>query len=100
MNITEFQMNQFQTARMKIVQNDIAKSSGNEALHKACGDFEAIFIKQMLDSMKDTINGTAFSEGGFGKEIYEDMLYTEYADKIAKTAHLGIAEMLYKQMTK
>ena len=50
--------------------------------------------------MKKTLNGAVVDGAGFGKEIYEDMLYNEYAQKIAKTAQLGIAETLYKQMIK
>lgn len=68
-------------------------------LRKACQDFEAIFIKQMLTSMKNTIDRSGLSDGGFAEEIYDDMLYDEYANKMAKTAGFGISDMLYRQLT-
>ncbi len=100
MNITDVYTSQYQSTQMKAIQGEMAKSPGNKALYSACQDFESLFIKQMLDSMKKTLNGAVVDGVGFGKEIYEDMLYNEYAQKIAKTARLGIAEMLYKQMIK
>ena len=68
-------------------------------LKESCRDFEAIFIKQMLSSMRATVPRTGMIDGGFAGEIYEDMLYDEYAAKMARTAGLGIAEMLYRQLS-
>ena len=73
---------------------------GDEAkLREASRDFEAIFIKLMLDSMRKTVNRSGLIDGGFAETIYEDMLYERYAEKIADTARLGIAETLYDQMS-
>ncbi len=70
-----------------------------DKLREACVDFESIFIKQMLDSMKKTVNKTGLVDGGFAEEIYQDMLYDEYAKEMAQTANLGIADMMYKQLS-
>ena len=67
-------------------------------LFKVCMDFEALFLKQMLNSMRKTINRTDFMNGGFAEEIYEDMLYDKYAEKMAKSAGFGIADTLYLQL--
>ncbi|MBN1685488.1 MAG: rod-binding protein [Spirochaetales bacterium] len=71
----------------------------DEALHRACQDFEAIFVKQMLKSMKGTINKSGFLDGGFAEEVYDDMLYDEYADKMVTSAGFGIADTLYNQLS-
>jgi len=67
-------------------------------LKEACVDFEAIFVKQMLDSMRKTVQKTGLTDGGFAEEIYQDFLYDEYAKEIAQSANLGIAKMMYRQM--
>ncbi len=71
----------------------------NDALYKACQDFEAIFVKQMLKSMKNTIQKSDLTGGGFAEEIYDDMLYDEYAKKMVKTAGFGVADTLYNQLS-
>lgn len=66
-----------------------------EKLRSACLDFEAMFIKQMLDSMRSTLSGESIlGEGGQAEEIYQDLLYEEYSKVMARTAKLGVAELL------
>ena len=71
----------------------------DEKLYGACQDFEAIFVKQMLKSMKGTVEKTGLLDGGFAEEIYDDMLYDEYAKKMVKTAGFGIADTLYNKLS-
>jgi len=67
-------------------------------LYKVCQDFEAIFIKQMLNVMRKTINKTGLLDGGYAEEIFEDMLYDEYAKKMAENAQFGLSDKLYNQL--
>ena len=50
-------------------------------LKQACIDFESLFIKQMLNSMRKTIDRADLFGRGMGEDIFEDMLYDEYAKK-------------------
>jgi peptidoglycan hydrolase FlgJ len=69
-------------------------------LYQACQDFEALFIKQMLDAMRKTIpKQDDMLSGGLGQDMYQDMLYDEYAKKMASTAQFGLAEMIYTQVS-
>ncbi len=71
----------------------------NSELYKASQDFEALFIKQMLDSMRKTIHKeNDLLNGGLGQDVYEDMLYDEYAKKMAATAQFGLADTIYRQL--
>ncbi len=76
-----------------------AKSRNNAKLKKACGDFEAIFIKQMLDSMRKTVPKDDLLNGGMAEDIFQDMLYDKYAHKMSETAQFGIKDILYKQLS-
>lgn len=71
----------------------------NSPLYQACLDFEAIFLEQMLKAMRKTVNKSGFLSGGFAEEVYEDMLYTEYAKSMAKSAEFGLASKLYNQLS-
>jgi flagellar protein FlgJ len=72
----------------------------NSKLYKASQEFEALFIKQMLDVMRKTIHKEDDLLGGWiGQDVYEDMLYDEYSKKMAATGQFGIADMIYKQLS-
>ena len=66
----------------------------NDALYEACQDFEAIFIKQMLNVMRQTVHKSGMINGGAAEEIFEDMLYDEYAAKMARSAGFGLADTM------
>jgi flagellar protein FlgJ len=69
-------------------------------LYKACQDFEALFIKQMLDVMRKTIHKEDdMLNGGLSQDVFEGMLYDQYAKKMAETAGFGLAETIYKQVS-
>ncbi len=68
-------------------------------LYKASLEFEAIFIKQMLDVMRKTVQKDGLLDGGMSQEIYEDMLYDEYSKKMAESAQFGLAESIYWQVS-
>ena len=87
--------------RIKALSEKAAKLSGNnKELMDACRDFESLFVKQMLDSMRKTVHKTEKSEDNAGNKYFEDMLYDSYAKKITETANLGIAKMMYQQLYK
>ena len=90
---------QYEHVQPKRTIQEAQRNGQNAQLRKACEDFEAIFVKQMLKSMKSTISKNGLLDGGFAEEIYDDMLYDEYAKKMTKTANFGIADSLYKQLS-
>jgi flagellar protein FlgJ len=72
----------------------------NSDLYKACQDFESIFIKQMLDVMRQTVHKQDdLIGGGLSQDVFEGMLYDEYAKKMAQTAGFGLAESIYRQVS-
>ena len=75
-----------------------AGSKNLTELKNACRDFEAIFIKMMLDAMRKTLSDDTLIPKNSGEKLFEDQLYQEYANSMSKTANLGIADMMYKQL--
>lgn len=74
----------------------------DKELYNACSQFESLFIKQMLDAMRKTVTRTTLggedSASSSGKDYFENMLYDDYSKKMAQTANLGIAKMMYMQL--
>ena len=53
----------------------------------------------MIRGMRDTIQRSNLIDTGFAGEIYEDMLWDEYASIFARNANFGLAEMAYRDLS-
>ena len=80
------------------VSKQNGKIDKTSKLYKVSQEFEAIFIKQMLNVMRKSVAKTGLLDGGMAEEIFEDMLYDEYAEKMAESGSFGIADMIYRQL--
>ena len=77
-----------------------AESSESDPLREVAQEFEALFIQQMFDAMRNTIDREdSLFYGGFAEEVFEDMLYEQYALTMARTANTGIADTIYDQFS-
>jgi flagellar protein FlgJ len=87
-----------QAASGGAVAADAASAQSLSELQDVASKFEALFVEQMLSSMRDTLNKeNRLFNGGMAEEYFEDMLYEEYAAKIAEQGDLGIADMIVDQ---
>ena len=69
-------------------------------LRKVAGSFEAIFIRQLLKTMRSTVpGGTMFGSGAAG-EVYADIAEAAVAEAMAKDELFGIADVLYRRLLK
>lgn len=75
----------------------------NLRLKKACADFEAVFVYQLLDSMRKTVpEGGLFSgKGGLGNSTYQMLFDQKLAEALTSQGKgLGIQSTLYEQLKK
>lgn len=80
--------------------NRRTQTADQDRLREAATQFEALFIKQMLSAMRATLNEeNRLIDDGMAGRFYNDMLYDEYAQMMAKTAGLGLADMIVKQLS-
>lgn len=84
----------------KTTLENASKAQDMQGLKEACREFESYFLKQTFDQMRKTVPESGLLEASAGREIYEDMLYEEYAKNISSGSGIGIAQMLYKQLSK
>jgi flagellar protein FlgJ len=71
-----------------------------EELRKACQEFEAIFIRSLLQNMRATVPASDLNGRDIGREVYEEMMDAEIAKQMARKNELGIAELLFRQLSK
>ena len=68
-------------------------------LFEMCQELETFMLKNLIKSMRSTIQKSELIDTGFAGQFYEDMLYDEYAKDFAKNAGFGFAEMAYLELT-
>ena len=73
----------------------------HRALLKASQAFEAVFLTQLLGSMRRTVPETGFFGGNSRPmKIFKAMQDEEVAKAMASSGGIGLAAMLYNQMAK
>ena len=70
-----------------------------DKLYEQCAALETFLIKNLLTSMRNTVQKSGFIDEGFAGKMYEDMLYDEYAKTYAQSADFGLAELAYLELT-
>ena len=69
-------------------------------LRKACQEFEALLVAQMLSAMRETVPKSDLLGSRDKEEVFQSMLDQETAVQLSRTGSLKIADMLYTQLSK
>jgi len=69
-----------------------------DRLYELCLELETFLVKNLLSSMRSTVQKSGLINEGFAGKMYEDMLYDEYAKDFTKNAGFGLAEQAYRQL--
>lgn len=68
-------------------------------LKEACKGFESMFIQMMWKEMRSTVPENSLFGESQGEKIFRDMLDTEMADRISDAGGMGLADVMYEQLT-
>ncbi|RMD86661.1 MAG: flagellar biosynthesis protein FlgJ [Candidatus Dadabacteria bacterium] len=86
------------------ISKDVAaapsKAAEEAKLKKACQQFEALFLSQMMAQMRKSIPKGGLFGGGQEQEMFMGMLDEERAKAWAQDGGVGLANMLFQQMRK
>jgi Rod binding domain-containing protein len=87
------------------LQNSFANPSGkdDQKLRKAAQEFEAVFVKQLLDAMDKTVDRTGLLSGGHAEDMFRGMLNDEISKSLSTRlggSGFGLAETIYRQLSK
>jgi murein DD-endopeptidase MepM/ murein hydrolase activator NlpD len=69
-------------------------------LKKACQMFEAQFLKMLWKEMRKTVQQNKLFHGGYGEEMFTDLLDQAVSDESVKKGSMGIADMLERQFSR
>lgn len=84
----------------RILENTQLDKDG-EQLKEACREMEAYFIQELYKVMRTSTQlGEGIITKGQHEEIFEDMLIEEQSKQATKAGGIGLADMLYKQLSK
>lgn len=76
-------------------------SQTDEELMEACRTFEGYFLQMMYKSMRATVDDSgSFIPKSNGEKIFQDMLDEENCKNISEGSGVGLAKMLYKQLSR
>jgi flagellar protein FlgJ len=68
-------------------------------LYEQCQALESFLVKNLLDGMRKTVMKSELMDEGFAGEMYEDMLYDQYATNLTKNSGFGLADLAYLELT-
>ena len=77
---------------------DAKGKTDDSRLREAANEFEAIFIQQMLKTMRKTSLESDLIPKSEGEKIFRSMLDEQYARLSAKSGSLGLGEMIFQQL--
>lgn len=76
-----------------------ARQDGDPAAaKKVAREFEAMFVAQMLKSMRETVGKDTLTGGGRAEETFRSLLDQEYAAEAARTGSIGLAQSIERQL--
>lgn len=82
------------------VPKNTAEDIEAKKLREACEGFEAMFLSMMYKQMRATVpESELFGKKSNAIQIFEDMRDTELMTQVSKAGGIGIADMMYKQLT-
>jgi len=87
----------------QIHQRELKESnaiSPDEKMKETAQEFQSLFIKMMLSSMRATLKPeNDMLGGGRGQEIFKDMLFDQYALQLSRDPLFTLDEQMIEQLT-
>ncbi len=77
----------------------LEKKDKQAALKKACQEFEALFLYQILKGLEKTVPKSGLFPETLQQDIYQDLFYQEVSKNLAKRG-VGLAKLLYQRLTR
>ena len=76
-----------------------ADTSKEVKLKKACQDFEAIILQQMLTAMRKSVPKDELVGSSFSQDMYQSLYDEALAKDMASGKGIGLADVLFQQLS-
>lgn len=97
---TEVFAEKLQQEYSKITKQPTAVSAKEQQkLRKTCQDMESVFINLMFNNMRNTVQRSELLPESMGEKIMRSMLDQEMATKMSQAGGIGLADLLYRQLS-
>ena len=73
--------------------------SESEKIAEASRQFEALLLRQILETTQKTVIKSKFADDSAAGSIYRDMITNELAESISKSGTFGLAKSFEQQLT-
>jgi flagellar protein FlgJ len=80
------------------IGRSVESNTNDQELKEACHQFESLFVKYMLQTMRNTVPENNLFGGGQAEKIYTGMLDDEVARSVSQQRGIGLAAIMYAQM--
>ena len=96
----QMRQDEAKTASFQDMLEQAAASQDSAELRRACVEFESYFTQLMFKEMRKTVptENSLFPKSN-AETIFQDMLDEEYAKRAAQAGGIGLADMLYRQLS-
>jgi peptidoglycan hydrolase FlgJ len=71
-----------------------------DKIGEAARQFEAVLLRQILESSQKTVIKSGASDDSTSSSIYHDLVVNQLADNISKSGTIGLAKTLQKEFTR
>jgi len=95
-----FQAEDIQSDDFEKILEQARKDKDDEKLKEACRELETVFVNMIFKRMRATVPQGGLVQENMGQEIFQSMLDEELAQKASDGEGIGIAKMLYNQLSK
>ncbi len=91
-------VDQSQASRVDSMTSQASREHNVAKVKQLSKDFEAVFLEQMLRTMRSSVQKSGLVDGGNAEEIYRSMLDGEYAKIMAGQGTSGLSQMIERQL--
>lgn len=91
-------VDQSQASRVDSMTSQASREHDVSKVKQLAKDFEAVFLEQMLRTMRSSVQKSGLVDGGNAEEIYRSMLDGEYAKLMAGQGTSGLSQMIERQL--
>lgn len=77
----------------------IKNEKDSAKLEKACRDLEGVFVSMVFKQMNGSVQKGGLVDEGYAGGMFREMLSEKYAEEAVKGNGIGIAKVLFKQLS-
>ena len=86
------------SAGENLIKTESPKQEDHPEVRKVAKQFEALFVNQMISAMRKTVVKGGLVPESNAERVYQSMLDSQHAEKMADTEQLGLSQMIYDHL--